>query len=95
MNSAVPTPQRSSQLLARRILDTTSLLVRNAGQGNWAGAATAASHRRALFARLERETQVLDPSCMEALRQAVQESDAALAAMGPMQVAAPSVPVVR
>jgi hypothetical protein len=85
----------SGQFLANGIVGATSLLVRNVMQRNWTAANAVARRRRILLRELEQVGLAIDPSCVEALRQAVLESDSALAAMCSIQVPALPEPMVR
>ncbi len=85
----------SGQLLANSIVGATASLVRNAMRRNWTAAAATARRRRLLLSELEQGGLAIDPSCVEALRQAVLESDSALAAMCSVQLAAWPEPVIR
>lgn len=72
----------SSRLLVNGILGQTSQLVRYALGGNWSGVVAAAERRRELLRRLENHCFSQDETVVTALRQAVAESDRALATMG-------------
>jgi hypothetical protein len=70
------------RLLVNAILGQTSLLVRNALGGNWSAAAAAADRRRRMLGRLEKECLPQEEQLVMVLRQAVEESEQALAHMG-------------
>lgn len=96
MSNGIATALRpSGQMLATGIVGATSSLVRSALSRNWAAAGAIARRRRWLLSALEQGGLAIEPSCVEALRQAVLESDSVLAAMCTVQVAARTEPVVR
>lgn len=64
------------------ILGQTSQLVRSALGGNWNGVVATAERRRELLGRLEEQCFARDEAAVTALRQAVAESDQALAIIG-------------
>lgn len=84
----------SSRLLANAILTTTARVVRDAMRGQWSSAAVISLQRRALLCRLEREGLASEHGSVEALRQAVEEAERALAMMSAGRVAADSRPMV-
>ena len=72
----------ASRILANGIVASTSLLVRTTLRGDWDEAAAVAVARRALLGRLERECGGGERACVQALRQAVTESEDAFAVIG-------------
>jgi len=85
----------SSRLLVNGILAATGRLVREAMQGNWSNASAVALHRRVLLDKLGTAEVEGEHSAMHALRQAVAESDQALAKMQSPRVAGQSRPMLR
>ncbi len=79
----------ANRLLVNAILGQTTALVRDALNGNWQGVVAAAQVRRGLLAKLEADDLRQASPAILALRQAVAESDQALAVIG----ASPLVPV--
>ncbi len=69
----------SSRLLVNGILGQTSSLVRHALGGDWRGVVVAAERRRELLGRLEEQCFPQEAADVTALRQAVEESEQALA----------------
>jgi hypothetical protein len=72
----------ASKLLVNGIVAATSTVVQAGLRGDWGRALAMADHRRNLLARLETESCGAGGSCIEALRQAVRESERALAVIG-------------
>lgn len=62
----------------------TSVLVRHAQQGNWHHAAVAARQRGNLLKMLETQSCAGDEACVNALRQAIEESDQTLYSIQPL-----------
>jgi len=80
------------RLLVNAILGQTSVLVRNALGGNWSAAAAAAGRRRRMLGQLEQECLPREEGSVRALRQAVEESERALARMGTLHRIPPAGP---
>ena len=62
----------------------TSVLVRHALQGNWHHASVAARQRGNLLKMLETHSCAGEEACVQALRQAIEESDQALHSIQPL-----------
>lgn len=77
----------SSRLLVNGILAATARLVREAMQGDWRRATAVSLHRRVLLDKLGAMGLEGEQAAVIALRQAVAESDRALAVMSPRRVA--------
>ena len=85
----------SHRLLVNGILAQTTTLVREALNGNWQGVVAAAQVRRKLLARLGAEDLMRASPAVVALRQAVAESDQALAIIGSSTLAPVSGLMIR
>lgn len=77
----------SRRLAVNGILGQTSVLVRHAQNGDWNEVEAAARRRRTLLAMLESQRCVGDDPAIDALREAVAESERALDAIRPLPMA--------
>jgi hypothetical protein len=78
-----PRLRPANRLLAQDIVSVTRTLVTSALDGNWEEVSGLALHRRTLLGQLEEAGDADEQACIIALRQAIDESDTAFAALRP------------